>query len=123
MREQEIRELLDPDRGGIGGSARSGEAEERLETLAQRREELSKVCVVVELRSTKSVLAEAVIDGSGRKKLVLGVTSLPSDFAIVLAFSSHLSFLLASAPNSAVLWCSTPIRPVRNGFHRPRLRQ
>lgn len=41
--EQEVRELLDPDRGGIGGSARSGEAEERLETLAQRREELSKV--------------------------------------------------------------------------------
>lgn len=38
-----MRELLDPDRGGIGGSVRSGEAEERLETLAQRREELSKV--------------------------------------------------------------------------------
>lgn len=42
LREQEVRQLLDPDRGGIGGGARSGEAEERLETLAQRREELSK---------------------------------------------------------------------------------
>lgn len=52
-REQEVRELLDPDRGGIGGSARSGEAEERLETLAERREELSKVqtCAVLLLPS------------------------------------------------------------------------
>lgn len=49
-----MRELLDPERGGIGGSARSGEAEERLETLAQRRAELSKVC-----------LAEVVVVGDG----------------------------------------------------------
>ena len=42
-----MRELLDPERGGIGGSAKSGEAEERLETLAQRRAELSKVCSVL----------------------------------------------------------------------------
>lgn len=46
-----MRELLDPDRGGIGGNARSGEAEERLEALAQRREELSKVGVGVVLLS------------------------------------------------------------------------
>lgn len=41
-RREEVRELLDPDKGGIGGSAKSGEAEERLEKLAQRREELSQ---------------------------------------------------------------------------------
>ncbi|CAN0001495.1 unnamed protein product, partial [Sphacelaria rigidula] len=40
-RREEVRELLDPDKGGIGGSARAGEAEERLEKLAQLREELS----------------------------------------------------------------------------------
>lgn len=38
-----MREKLDLDKGGIGGSARSGEAEERIETLAQRQEELAKV--------------------------------------------------------------------------------
>lgn len=39
---QEVREMLDPDKGGIGGSARSGEAEERVELLAQKREELAQ---------------------------------------------------------------------------------
>lgn len=38
-----MREKLDLDKGGIGGSAKSGEAEERMETLALRQEELSKV--------------------------------------------------------------------------------
>lgn len=46
---QEVRELLDPDKGGIGGSTRSGEAEERQEKLNQCQQELLKVCAMLKV--------------------------------------------------------------------------